>query len=214
MAAPNPANFAPIQGLLRITDGYTGSGAAIAVNPYGAMAAETTGKTPCYAGGIINYTPQATPQDFFTLTGNALVVAKLRKVEVWIGATAAAAMELQLVYNTAPDTGGTAATPVAVPIDPNNPVPLCVLQAYSVAPTPGTTLGPIAVGRVAGPILAGAGAQEPITWLFGDANDMCPTLRTANQQIALNGNGAALPSGIKFSIRFTWTEVSVLIPGG
>lgn len=174
---------------------------------------DTSGGIPTYSGGIIAFSPQATPQDFFTLTGNALVVASLRRVEVWIGATAAAAMELQLVYNTAPDTGGTAAVPVAVPLDPNDIAASCALAAYSVAPTAGTTTGIIACGRVLGPILNGAGAAEPLVWDFSDANDKPPKLRNANQQIALNGNGAALPSGIKFSIRFTWTEIPATTAG-
>lgn len=196
-------------GQLKLVDAFSGSGQGASVNSFGRQMVDTSGGTPTYSGGIIAFTPQATPQDFFTLTGNGLVVAALRRVEVWIAATAAAAMELQLVFNSAPNTGGTAAVPVAVPCDPSNVAASCALAAYSVAPTAGTTVGILAAGRAAGPILAGAGAQAPLTWTFSDVNDRPPILRTANQQIALNGNGAALPSGIKFSIRFTWTESPV-----
>jgi hypothetical protein len=209
----NPSQTAQSTGILRIADGYSGTGQAAGVGTFGAFYCDTTGRTPTYSGGIVAFTPQATPQDFFTLTGNALVICKLRIVEVWIGATAAAAMELQLVLNSAPDTGGTAAVPVAVPLDQNDIAASCALAAYSVAPTAGTTLGPIAVGRVSGPILAGAGTVTPLVWNFSGYNDKCPTLRNVNQQVALNGNGAALPSGIKFSIRFTWTEVLANLPG-
>lgn len=203
-----------IAGLLKLADGNFGSNVAAAVHPSGRLAVDSTGGTPTYSGGIVAFTPQATPQDFFTLTGNALVVCKLRRVEVWIGATAAAAMELQLVLNSVANTGGTAAVPVAVPVDFNNLLaPQCALAAYSVAPSGATQLGPIAVGRVAGPILAGAGQATPLIWKWSDANDQAPCLRNVNQQIALNGNGAALPGGIKFSIRFTWTEILVTVPG-
>lgn len=200
-------------GQLKLVDAYVGSGQGAGVSPYGRQLVDFTGGAPTYSGGIIAFTPQATPQDFFTLTGNPLVVASLRRVEVWIGATAAAAMELQLVYNSVANTGGTAAVPVAVPLDPADVAASCALAAYSVAPTAGTTLGIIAAGRVEGPILAGAGSDQPLIWTFGDANEKPPRLRTAAQQIALNGNGAALPSGIKFSIRFTWTEVPVSLTG-
>jgi hypothetical protein len=213
MALPIAQEF-NVAGLNRVVDGFTGSGQAAGVSPYGRLSVDDTGGAPTYSGGIVNFTPQATPQDFFTLTGNALVVCRLRLVEVWTGATAAEAMELQLVYNTAPDTGGTSTAPVAVPLDPNDAAPLCTLAAYTVAPTAGTTLGLIAAGRVAGPILAGAGQQTPLVWTFSALNDKPPTLRTVNQQIALNGNAAALPAGIKFSIRFTWTEIPVLLSGG
>lgn len=211
--ALNVAQQVAIAGLLKLVDANTGSGIGAGVNPFGRQQVDTTGGAPTYSGGIVAFTPQATPQDFFTLTGNALVVCVLRKVEIWIGASAAAAMELQLVFNSAPDTGGTAAVPVAVSHDSNNAAAVCALAAYSVAPTAGTTLGPVAVGRVEGPILAGAGQSTPLVWLFGDNNEQPIKLRNANQQVALNGNGAALPSGIKFSIRFTWTEVPVTTPG-
>jgi hypothetical protein len=211
--ALNLSQAVTIAGLLRLVDGYSGSGQGLSVSPFGRAAVDTTGGIPTYSGGIVAFAPQATPQDFFTLTGNALVVARLRMVEVWIGATAAAAMELQLVYNTAPDTGGTSTVPVAVALDPLDPAASCALAAYTVAPTAGTTSGPIAVGRAEGPILAGAGTMTPLVWYFSDMNDKPPTLRNVNQQIALNGNGAALPSGIKFSVRFTWTEMLVTTQG-
>ncbi len=204
--ALNPAQLVQVPGFHRIVDASLGSNIGGGVNQAGELLVNMEGRAATYSGGIVNYTPQATPQDFFTLTGSAAVVARLLLVEVWIGATAAAAMELQLVYNSVANTGGTAAVPVAVPHDPADAAASCALAAYSVASTPGTTLGVIAAGRTEGPILAGAGTSNPLVWAFNSNGLKPPILRTAAQQIALNGNGAALPSGIKFSIRFTWSE--------
>lgn len=200
-------------GQIKMVDGFTGSGQGAGVSPYGRQLVDFSGGVPTYSGGILNFTPQATPQDFFTLTGNPLVIGVLRKVEVWIGASAAAAMELALVFNSVANTGGTAAVPVAVPLEPLDVAASCALAAYSVAPSGATQVGILAAGRVSGPILAGAGNTTPLIWQFTDANDKGPRVRTAAQQIALNGNGAALPAGIKFSIRFTWTEIPVSLPG-
>jgi hypothetical protein len=201
-------------GILKVGDGYSGSGMGLSISPFGAAKVDISGSVPTYSGGIINFTPQATPADFFTLTGNPLVIAALRRVEVWIGATAAASMELQLVFNSLPNLGGTSAVPVSMPVDPNAIASSCALAAYSVAPTTaGTQVGMLACGRANGPITNGAGGSTPLFWEWSAANDQAPKLRNANQQIALNGNGAALPAGIKFSIRFTWTEISVSIPG-
>lgn len=193
-------------GQLKLVDAFTGSGQGLAVNSGGQAAVDIEGRKVTYRGGIIAFTPQATPQDFFTLTGNALVVARLLQVEVWLGATAAAAMELQLRFNSAPDTGGTSTVPVAVASDPLDVAASCALAAYTVAPTAGTAVGIIAAGRVEGPITTGAGTATPLVWTFGTFNDKCPILRNSNQQIALNGNGVALPAGSVFSIRFTWSE--------
>lgn len=204
--ALNIAQIAPIPGVSKIGDGLLGSSTATGVNRKGQLLANTEGRVKTYSGGIVAFTPQATPQDFFTLTGSPLVVAKLLMVEVWIGATAAAAMELQLIKNSVANTGGTAAVPVAVPHDSADAAAACALAAYSVAPTGATGLGPIAVGRAEGPILAGAGSLTPLIWNFNGNGVKPPILRTAAEQIALNGNGAALPGGIKFSIRFTWSE--------
>ncbi|HXA22762.1 MAG TPA: hypothetical protein VNW90_10705 [Acetobacteraceae bacterium] len=204
MALPSSQRYVP-PGYTFLTDAAGGPGVG-GVNTYGQQYADIEGRKPTYRGGILALAPPATPQDFFTLTGSPLVVARLLMVEVWIGATAAAAMELALRFNSIANTGGTATVPVAVSADPADAAAACALAAYTVAPTPGTSLGIIAAGRACGPILAGAGSSYPLVWEFGVQNDKAPVLRTAAQQIALNGNGAALPGGILFSVRFTWSE--------
>jgi hypothetical protein len=208
MALP-AAQFVQQAGVSHPTDGFLGSGVSLGINQYAQQLANVEGRKPTYRGGIIAFTPQATAQDFFTLTGSSLVVCRLLFAEIWIAATAACAMELQLVYNSAPDTGGTSTAPAAVPSDPNDAAAQCTLAAYTVAPTAGTTVGIVAAGRAEGPITTGAGNSNPLVGEFGVFNDKCPILRNANQQFALNNNGVALPSGLKMSIRFTWSEESL-----
>lgn len=205
MALP-ATQFVQGSGVNRQVDGFLGSGQGMGVNQYGQVLNNTEGRKPTYRGGILALAPAATPANIFTLTGSTLVVARLIMVEVWIGATAAASFEFKLVYNSVAATGGTSTVPVAVSADPSDVAASCALAAYTVAPTSGTATGIIAAGRATGPILAGAGTNMPLVWFFGEYNDKCPILRTAAQQIALDGNGAAVPGGMLISCRFTWSE--------
>jgi hypothetical protein len=206
--ALNPAQRYVPPGFTVLEDAGGGPGVG-GVNSYSQQLSNIEGRKPTYRGGIIALATMATPQDIITLTGSPLVVARLLMVEVWIGATAAAAFEFQLRFNSAASTGGTSTVPVAVSADPADPAASCALAAYTVQSTPGTAVGIIAAGRASGPILAGAGSVTPLVWWFGGNNDKCPVLRTAAQQIALNGNGAALPGGMLISCRYTWSEESL-----
>lgn len=203
----NPAQLVQQASLVHIVDGLTGSGQAQGINAYGQELENNEGRKPTYSAYINGFTPQATPQDFFTLTGNPLVVARLLMVEVFYAATAAAAFELGLYYNSAPDTGGTSTAPTAVSHDPTDPAASCAVAAYTVAPTAGTHVGLIRAGRVVGGTVTGGGSGIlPLVWTWTAINDKAYVLRTAAQQIALNGFGGALPTGSVFEIGFTWSE--------
>lgn len=199
-----------VPGFIKCLDNFLGSGAGQGINAYGQELENCEGRKPTFRASIGAFTPQATPQDFLTLTGNPLCVVRLLAVEVYLAATAAAAFEVFLNYNSAPDTGGTSTNPVAVPSDPSDPgwtTALATVNAYTVAPTAGTKVGSIRSGRVVGGTIAGGGSGIcPLVWVFGQYGDKCPILRTASQQIALNGNGAALPAGSVFEINILWLE--------
>ena len=206
MALP-ASQFVQQPGLVHITDGLTGSGQAQGINQYGQELENNEGRKPTYSAYINAYTPQATPQDFLTLTGSPLVVARLLMIEIYYAATAAAAYEVGLYYNSAPDTLGTSTALTAVSHDPADVAASCVLAAYTVAPTAGTHVGLIRAGRVVGGTVTGGGSGIlPLVWTWTALNDKAFVLRNASQQIALNGFGAALPAGSVFEIGITWSE--------
>lgn len=205
--ATNPAQFVQSPGLVHPADAFLGSGAAQAINSYGQELANNEGRKPTYSAYINAFTPQATPHDFLTLTGSPLVVARLLMIEVYYAATAAAAYEIGLYFNSAPDTGGTSTALTAVPHDPNDVAASCAVAAYTAAPTAGTAVGLMRAGRVVGGTVTGGGSGIlPLLWQWTAVNDKAPILRTANQQLALNGFAAALPSGSVFEIGITWSE--------
>ena len=154
MALPS-SQYAQSPGLVHVGDGFTGSGASQAINQYGQELENNEGRKPTYSAYINAFTPQATPQDFFTLTGSPLVVARLLAIEIFYAATAAAAYEIGLYYNSAALTGGTSTAPTAVTHDPNDVAASCAVAAYTVAPTAGTHVGLIRAGRVVGGTVTG-----------------------------------------------------------
>ena len=197
-------------GLVHIGDGFTGSGQTQGINQYGQELENNEGRKPTYSAYVNTFTPQAAPQDFLTLTGSPLIVARLLAIEIYYAATAAAAFEIGLYYNLTPDTGGTSMTLAAVSHDPNDAAANCVVTAYTGAPTLGTRAGLIRAGRVVGGTTTGGGSGIlPLIWTWTTMNDKAYVLRTANQQIALNGFGAALPGGSVFEIGITWSEESL-----
>lgn len=210
MALP-AAQFATNAGFIKQVDAFLNSGQGLGVNQYGQELSNSEGRKPTYSACINAYAGYATPQDMIVLTGNANVVARLLAVEVYLAATAAAAYELGLYLNSAPDTGGTSTALNAVTHDLNDLAAQCSILSYSAAPTTGTRAGLIRAGRVVGGTLSGGGSGIlPLLWSWTANNDKAPILRNANQQIALNGFGAALPSGSVFEVRFSWSEESLI----
>ena len=208
--ALNVANVPGIAGLLRVVDGYLGSGSGQGINSYGQELENNEGRKPTYSAYVNAFTPQATPQDFLVLTGSPLVVARLLMVEVYYAATAAAAFEIGAYYCSAPNTGGTSTALTAVSHDPIDPAASCSALAYTAASTAGTHTGLIRAGRVVGGTVTGGGSGiQPLIWTWTSVNDKAYVLRNANQQIALNGFGAALPAGSVFEIGITWSEESL-----
>jgi hypothetical protein len=199
-----------IAGLFKQVDAFTNPGQGLGVNSYGQELSNSEGRKPTYTACINAYTPQATPHDFLTLTGNAGVVARLLAIEVFYAATAAAAYEVGVYYNSAADTGGTSTALTAVPHDPTDGAASCSVVAYTGAPTAGTAVGLIRAGRVVGGTTTGGGSGIcPLLFSWTANNDKAPVLRAANQQIVLNGFATALPSGSVFEIRVTWSEESL-----
>lgn len=209
MALPS-TQFVQQTGLTHIVDGLTGSGQAQGINQYGQELENNEGRKPTYSAYINSFAPPATPQDFFTLTGNPLVVARLLMIEVFYAATAAAAFEVGLYYNSAVNTGGTATVPVSVSHDPNDPAASCAVAAYTAAPAAGTHVGLIRAARAVGGTITGGGSGiQPLIWTWTALNDKAYVLRNASQQIAMNGFGAALPAGSVFEVGITWSEESL-----
>jgi hypothetical protein len=115
-------------------------------------------------------------------------------------ATAAADMDLTIVYRSTADTAGTPAT--AVPHDPRDGPATAIVQSYTAAPTPGTAVGTIRSEK----IFIQAAASQPYTqsWDFGNGPKKCPCLFLPTQGLAVNIS--ATQAGALYDLDIEWTE--------
>ncbi|HEY2071665.1 MAG TPA: hypothetical protein VGG48_19050 [Rhizomicrobium sp.] len=161
------------------------------------------------------FTAYATPTDVVCIwggTGRVVYVSTF-----WIGPQSSSTSlgAWYYVKRSAPDTGGTATTITPVSYDSNNIAPVATVQAYSAAPTLGTSLGNIRIVLEQSMVLT-AGMQAVGLDTFG-ANTFAQiptgislrqavTLRSASEGLCLNFNGASLPGGFTSTWGVEWTE--------
>lgn len=153
-----------------------------------------------FFAATVPFTPGATPQDVFTITGGT------RPVRV-IGAgistmqTTAGVNSWGLLKRSTANTGGASATVAAVPKS-GSQAATAVARRYTANPTAGNLVGAAWTGRLASPAPATAG--------MGLAEKVCDNLNISladiNEVLAFNFNGAALPTGLSVSAWFAWVE--------
>lgn len=175
------------------------TGFTVAVDAYGNMAVMSEGTKPTFSACALGLVPAAAATDVFTLQAVGKTVRLLR-LEVSGVATAAAAFGVALYKGGVglADTGGTAATLLALPVAAthdlgNNPVATALLNAYTANPTinRGTagTAGNLMVRAGTLNLSLPAGPASPLVWDFTTRNGQGLVLR-AGQHVALNFNGA------------------------
>lgn len=168
-------------------------------------------RTATYHAGIIGFAPAASATDFFTITGSATMVIRVKQLECTGTSTAAASTSVQLVRRSAVDTTGTSTVQAGVPSDTNDPaVSTATVRAYTANPG---ALGTI-VGQAmrTGVLTTTTVASSPIEttpqfgWTFGLNNDKEPTLRGVTQVLALNANAATFSAGSSINCDVLYTE--------
>jgi hypothetical protein len=161
------------------------------------------GTKATYSTISLDFTPAATATDIWSLIGSATKTVRLLRLAVTGLATAAATVDLRLLFYSAANTGGTATQPVLVSHDSNNAAATAVVNLYSANPTLGTLVGGFRARKLN---LGAAGAAGMVVWDFSTNNDQAFVLRGVAQQISLNWNGQAVPSGTSLDIEAEFTE--------
>lgn len=177
---------------------------------------DTDGRSLAYQGKktfaftATAFTPAATPTDLCIIGGSAS--ATIRVIGATFGGTATAAANFQIltVKRSSANTGGTFVAGTVVPLDSNDTSVAPTVGHYTANPTLGGTVGTVSRRWVGMPIAGTAGQfigenLSPVA----DASrlDRPVTLRGTAQQLALNGNGAALPAGAaNWFCGFIWME--------
>lgn len=163
---------------------------------------------PTYMAASSAFTPGATPQDVFSIAGNASTIVYVEKL--WLSATqtTAGVNAWNVAKRSTANSGGTSASVTAVPVQSGNAAAAATLLQYTANPTAGTLIGNLWSGFVASPAPAtagtlGTGLVLDFTSMFGQPI----ALLSAAEVLAWNFGGAALPSGLSVLAAAQWFEV-------
>jgi hypothetical protein len=187
---------------LQVTLGTALSGAVDSV--------QTEGKLVTYWAAA-NWIPVGNAAtDVWAMVGSSSKTAKLRRLRGFAMAPIPTTSVLTLIKRALANSAGSFVAVTAVPADSTDPAStLTAFGTYFANPTTlgtlGTTGGVIRGWRGIVPASNAASTNAPAVfdWVFGDAGDKPPNLRSANEVFALNVNSAA---SLNLLVESTWTE--------
>lgn len=187
--------------------------ASISLKSDGAVPVSTEGEKATFSAAFAAFLPVATPTDIFNFVGSATKTVKVHLVELWGNSTSISAiLPVRLARRSTAGTLGSAVLTgvTAVPHGLNS------LTATAVASTVGTanytTLGTL-IGYYSYESLLQLDVDTPaglygpkIVWDFNKPNLQPIVLTGVADQVTINYQGAAVPSGTLLYGRFVWTE--------
>lgn len=166
-----------------------------------------------YVAIVNGYIPPATPTDMYGICGanNRIVIPLI--LNAYIQSTAAAIQTLYVIKRSAPDTGSTPVTPTIVAYDSTSPLPAASPVYFTTTnPSLGTSVGTI--GYLVSNDSTTITAPTLFTPLTANLNGWSQInfnspgiLRSANECIYINYNGATLTSGWISTLFFEWIEI-------
>ena len=188
-----------------IISGLDSSGNPVAARADGGvLSVSSNGSRTTFRYTAIDITPVATATDVLVLKGSASKVIRLTKVTVMGSATASAIYDAYLVKRTAANTGGTSTNPSATTADSSDPAQSGTVVLYSANPS---ALGTGTTMEAAKIYLGTAAITSPqVNFIWGNRNYKAPMLRGTSESLAINFNGAAVPTGASMYLTLEWTE--------
>lgn len=153
------------------------------------------------------FTPGATPQDVFTITGSATRLVQVLKFAITTVQTTAGMNAWAVVKRSSANTGGTSAPVTRVPLDDAYPAATATVLQYTANSTGGGTLiGNVWTGRVASPAIATASGGDFEKSILNGGMMQPVRLTGITDVLAWNFGGVALPSGLSVQACVWWTE--------
>lgn len=180
-----------------------GNTAASFSNPIPVALSDSSKAT--YAASIDYFTPYATPTDVMTIGGSASKTVKIHKIILSGTQTTAGINKWYLIKRSTADTSGTSSAATIVPLDSTSAAATGTVKKWTAAPTIAGTVGTIRTLSVLAPAPASVSSADLV--LFDDMHTGQPiVLRGTAEEVALNFNGAAVPSGMSISPTVYTTE--------
>lgn len=162
-----------------------------------------------YSASITALTPAASATDFFTITGSATKIVRIKHVECNATSTANSTIPINVVLRSTADLTGTSTSPTAIPLDSNDAAATAVVRAYTVNPgTLGTSVGVLAT-KLLGTVTLASATVEPnpnFNFDYGLNNDKEVVLRSSAAVYALNAIAASFTAGTALNCYIVWTE--------
>lgn len=149
----------------------------------------------------------ANATDMCVITGSATKVIKIIGVQASSSQTTTGTNEIFLVKRTTANTGGATQAMSTVAFDTGIPAPTATAFRYLTNPTSlGTSPGALYVKRALSPVSTALGVQY-FDMLDNSSSLIRPiVLRGAAESLALNFNGAAVPTAMAFNCTFEFVE--------
>lgn len=164
---------------------------------------------PTYMAASAAFTPDATPQDVFTITGNTTTNVYVLKAGISTTQTTEGVNAWFLAKRSTANSGGTAGAITAVPVQSGNAAAAATVVKYTGAPTAGTLIGNLWSGWLNSPkaATAGIGGLQGVELDFTSMYGQPIALLSTSQVLAWNFNGAALPVGLSVLAWMLWMEI-------
>lgn len=162
-----------------------------------------------YMAASGTFTPPATPTDMFTIIGSATKVIKILKIRVDAFETTAGNIVFYLKRYSTVNSAGTSTAVTPYPLDINNAAATATTKFYTANPTLGTLTGSLDIIDI--PIVTNGGPSSAVatsSFFFDFTNNLGQPLilRGTSDQISINFNGAAKPSGFTVGVTVMFTE--------
>lgn len=161
-----------------------------------------------YLAFSATFSPGATPQDVFTITGSATKLIRVLSFQLCTVQTTAGINAWQIVRRSAANSGGTSAAVTVVRSDLNDPAQTATILQYTANGTAGTLVGNAWAGRVGSVPPAAAGIPGLVGFSVNFTEELGKPiiLRSTDDVLAWNFGGVALPAGLAIRCGVRWTE--------
>ena len=164
-----------------------------ALGSFGGLKVETQGNSyKKYIASIRNLNFAASATAILEIIGSSTKKIKIIEIEGWVSSTGAAiAIDISIIKQSTPCTGGTSTTLTPVAFDSAFPASTATVKAYTVNPTLGTSVGNIAINN----ILVTQPTSTTINPVAIEEEydiDYAPTLNNASESIVISFNGNAI----------------------
>lgn len=148
--------------------------------------------------------------DNWRISGNASNTVIVTKLTVTCTQTTAGQVAVQLIKRSTAESGGTAATVTAIPLDSNKAAASSVVNSYtSTGPTVGTAVGDIDDAQF-GCMASGTASPNDIYIPAISPGAPLAVLRGTAEGLALNFGGAITGGNLTVSVE--WEEVTTITP--